>query len=92
MASDVSRRPAIAGIGQLVQRVDDPAEAISPIERMENAIRQAAEDAGAPKLVEHLDGIYVPRGTWQYGNPGSAQAPQGQTIRGPGSSHGRAPH
>ena len=92
MASDVSRRPAIAGIGQLVQRVDDPAEAISPIEMMENAIRQAAEDAGAPKLVEHLDGIYVPRGTWQYGNPGRLLAerlgsPNAKSITGAVSGH-----
>ncbi|MEM9176145.1 MAG: hypothetical protein AAGC67_13035 [Myxococcota bacterium] len=92
MASDVSRRPAIAGIGQLVQRVDDPAEAVSPIEMMENAIRKAAEDAGAPKLVEHLDAIYVPRGTWQYGNPGKLLgerlgSPNAKSVTGAVSGH-----
>ena len=92
MATDVSRRPTIAGIGQLVQRVDDPAEAVSPIEMMENAIRKAAEDAGAPKLVEHLDAIYVPRGTWQYGNPGKLLgerlgSPNATSITGAVSGH-----
>lgn len=70
MPSDASRRPAIAGIGQIVQRVDDPGDALEPIALMENAIRMAADDAGAPKLVENLDAIYVPRGLWKYGNPG----------------------
>jgi len=69
MASSPSRRPAIAGIAQIVQRVEDPREAADPLTLMERAIRQAAEDAGAPKLVESLDAIFVPRGLWQYGDP-----------------------
>jgi acetyl-CoA C-acetyltransferase len=70
MASSASRRPAIAGIAQLVQRVEDPRQAAEPLALMERAIRQAAEDAGAPKLVESLDAIFVPQGLWQYGDPG----------------------
>ena len=58
MPSDVSRRPAIAGVGQIVQRVDDPAEALEPIALMENAIRKAAEDAGAPN--RHARGCGLP--------------------------------
>jgi hypothetical protein len=50
MAPADSRRPAIADIAQLIQRVDDPREAIEPIALMERAIREAAEDAGAPKI------------------------------------------
>ena len=68
--SENPRRPAIAGISQIVQRVDDPGDAAEPIALMERAIRQAAEDAGAPKLIESLDAIYVPKGLWQYGDPG----------------------
>lgn len=69
-ASSASRRPAIAGIGQLVQCVEDPREAAEPLALMERAIRLAAEDAGAPKLVESLDAIFVPQGLWKYGDPG----------------------
>lgn len=92
MSSDVSRRPAIAGVGQIVQRLDDPSEALEPIALMENAIRKAAEDAGAPKLVEHLDAIYVPRGLWQYGNPGKLLgerlgSPSARSITGAISGH-----
>ena len=70
MAPADSRRPAIAGISQLIQRVDDPREAVEPVALMERAIREAAEDAGAPKMIESLDAIYVPQGLWQYGDPG----------------------
>ncbi len=75
MASS-SPRPTLAGISQITQRVDDPGDAASPIELMERAIREAAEDAGAPKMVESLDEIYVPQGTWQYGDPGKILAEQ----------------
>jgi len=70
MASLASRRPAIAGIAQVVQRVEDPRDAAEPLALMERAIRQAAEDAGAPKLIESLDAIFVPQGLWRYGDPG----------------------
>ncbi len=70
MASSASRRPTIVGVGQIVQRVEDPRDAAPPIALMERATRQAAEDAGAPKLVESLDAICVPQGLWRYGDPG----------------------
>ena len=70
MASSTSRRPTIAGIAQIVQRVEDPREAAEPLALMERAIRNAAEDAGAPKLVASLDAIYVPQSLWRYDDPG----------------------
>ena len=92
MAPDASRRPAIAGISQIVQRVEDPREAASPIELMERAIREAAEDAGAPSLIRHLDEIYVPRGLWKYGAPGrilgeALGSPRAKTVVGAISGH-----
>lgn len=69
-----SRRPAIAGVSQHVQRLEDPRQALEPIAMMERALRDAAEDAGAPKLLEALDAILVPRGTWKYGDPGALLA------------------
>lgn len=65
-----ARRPLIAGSAQIVQRVDDPHDAKEPIALMEQAIRDACADAGDPKLASSLDAIYVPQGTWKYGDPG----------------------
>ena len=64
------RLPAIVGAAQRTQRVDDPREALPPLGLMEQSLRAAAEDAGAPKLLEELDAILVPRGLWKYGDPG----------------------
>jgi acetyl-CoA C-acetyltransferase len=69
-----THRPAIAGTGQLLQRVDDPCEAVEPIALMERALRAAAEDAGSTRLLEALDAIYVPQGLWRYGDPGALLA------------------
>lgn len=66
-----NRRPVIVGAGQLTQRVSDPKESAEPIGVMEQALRIAAEDAGAPALLAALDTIYVPQGLWKYGNPGA---------------------
>ena len=80
-----SRRPSIAGAAQLVQRVEDPRDALEPLALMDRTIRMAAEDAGAPKLVESLDAIYVPRGLWRYGDPGRLLA---QQLGSPGARTG----
>lgn len=68
--STSARRPTVVGAGQFVQRIEDPREAREPIAMMEQALRLAAEDAGAPKLLESLDAVLVPQGLWRYGDPG----------------------
>jgi acetyl-CoA C-acetyltransferase len=68
------RHPVIAGAAQFVQRVDDPHDAIDPLGMMETALRAAADDAGAPDLLAAVDKIYLPRGTWRYGDPGKVLA------------------
>lgn len=92
MSASTVRRPSITGIAQIVQRVEDPREAAEPIALMERAIREAAEDAGAPSLVESLDAIYVPQGIWRYGNPGQLLgerlgSPAAKTLLGAVSGH-----
>jgi len=57
------------GASQLLQRVEDPTTGAEPLALMEQAARGAAEDCGAPGILEQLDGIYVPRGLWGYTNP-----------------------
>lgn len=72
-----NRTPAIAGAGQAIQRPGDwsvPAEADGPIELMVRAARAAADDAGAPALLERLDWVGVVGGFWRYSNPGQLVA------------------
>jgi len=62
--------PVLVGVGQILQRADDPREAAEPLELMIAALGQAGEDAEAPELLRHADSIYVLRGAWGYGDPG----------------------
>lgn len=92
MPPELDRRPALAGVAQITQKLEDPRLARSPIELMEQAIRDAAEDAGAPKLVESLDAIYVPKGIWRHADPGRILAerlgsPAAKTALGALSGH-----
>jgi acetyl-CoA C-acetyltransferase len=62
--------PVIVGIGFYQERIDDPTQCAEPYQLMVRAVRNAAEDAGAPALLTQLDSISVPQGMWQYRNPG----------------------
>jgi acetyl-CoA C-acetyltransferase len=62
--------PVLVGVGQVLQRLEDPREAAEPLALMLAALEQAGEDAAAPKLLQRADAIYVLRGAWGYGDPG----------------------
>jgi len=62
--------PVITGVGQFVQRLDDPLQADEPLEMMIAALKKAGEDSGAPRLLQRADSIYVLRGLSNYGDPG----------------------
>ncbi len=62
--------PVLVGVGQVLQRLDDPREAAEPLAMMVAALEEAAADAGAPNLLSRASAIYVPRGMWRYGDPG----------------------
>jgi acetyl-CoA C-acetyltransferase len=62
--------PVLVGVGQVLQRLEDPRQAAEPLAMMLTALALAGEDAGAPKLLERADAIYVTRGAWRYGDPG----------------------
>jgi acetyl-CoA C-acetyltransferase len=66
--------PVLVGVGQVLQRLDDPRDAAEPLEMMVAALEQAGRDAGAPKLLQRADSIYVLRGAWSYADPGRAIA------------------
>jgi acetyl-CoA C-acetyltransferase len=62
--------PVLVGVGQVLQRLEDPREAAEPLGMMVAALEQAGSDCGAPKLLQRADAIYVLRGAWRYGDPG----------------------
>jgi acetyl-CoA C-acetyltransferase len=88
MMSATQRVPVLVGVGQLLQRADDPREAAEPLAMMVAALEQAGQDAAAPKLLQRATSIYVIRGMWRYGDPGRAIARQlganpGETVTTP---------
>lgn len=92
MSSPLDRRPVLVGLAQITQKPEDPRLAKSPLELMEQAIRDAAEDAGAPKLVGSLDVVAVPKGLWRHKDPGRLLArrlgsPGAKTMLGALSGH-----
>lgn len=62
--------PVLVGVGQILQRLEDPREAAEPLEMMVAALQRAGHDSGAPKLLQQVESIYVTRGAWRYGDPG----------------------
>lgn len=69
-ASIAPHTPVLIGVSSVTERAEDPLEIGEPLALMERALRQAAEDAGAPKLLEEIDSIWMPRGFWAYSDPG----------------------
>ena len=66
--------PVLVGIAQVQQREQDYTIAQEPLALMLEAIRLAAEDAGAPALVDKATSVRVIRGIWPYKDPGRALA------------------
>lgn len=62
------RTPVLVGTGQLLQRVA-PDEALEPVDMIAEAARRAAEDAGAPAILQAVDSIrVVALLSWRYVN------------------------
>lgn len=74
----MTQTPILVGAAQLEQRIEDPATGPltgkEPIELMIDAVRRAAEDAGAPGLLAEAGSVRVIRGMWPYQNPARAVA------------------
>lgn len=64
------RTPVIVGVGQVKQQLDDVSEAMEQYELMVEAVRRAADDAGAPALLAAIDRLLVIGGMWRYPDPG----------------------
>ena len=66
--------PILVGVAAFQQKNPDFNEALEPIAIMERALRDAADDAGHPQLLARADQILVPKGIWEYSDPGSLLA------------------
>ena len=64
------RTPVLVGAGAVQQRCDDPSQALEPVELMIAALERAADDAGSRALLTRANSIRVPRGFWDYSDPG----------------------
>jgi acetyl-CoA C-acetyltransferase len=54
----------------VTQRQEDPDVALEPVALMARALGRAADDAGCRDLLGRADAILVPRGFWDYRDPG----------------------
>lgn len=77
------RTPVIVGVGQIKQQLDDVTEAREQYELMVEALRVAADDAGAPALLTAIDRLLVIGGMWRYPDPGRLIA---DAVGAPGAS------
>jgi acetyl-CoA C-acetyltransferase len=65
-----ARTPVLVGVGTVTQREDDPARAREPVLLMIESLERAAADAGTRALLAAADSIRIPRGFWDYPDPG----------------------
>jgi acetyl-CoA C-acetyltransferase len=63
------RTPVLIGVGQQVQRPDDPATSLEPYRLMAEAVRVALADTGVTNLAAAVDWIGVVQGAWSYSDP-----------------------
>lgn len=71
---DPERTPVLIGVAAVTQREEDPALAKEPLALMCDALALAAADCGSRALVARADWVSVPRGFWDYADPGRALA------------------
>src|SRR5579862_5522827 len=64
------RTPVLVGAAAVMQRLEDPSAAREPVELMIAALERAAADAGSPDLLARASSVRVPRGFWDYADPG----------------------
>jgi acetyl-CoA C-acetyltransferase len=69
------RTPVMIGVGQLNRRPETGVDAPEPVDLMADALRLAADDAGAPSVLGAADSVMVPRPlSWRYRDPGALLA------------------
>jgi len=69
-----ARTPVLVGVGAITQREEEPALAQEPLALMREALARATADCGSRALVARADWFRIPRGFWDYADPGRALA------------------
>lgn len=70
------RTPVLVGVGTAAQRRNDPLEADDALELM----RRAAVAAGPRGLLDRVELVLVPKGTWRFADPGRVICPPARTV------------
>jgi acetyl-CoA C-acetyltransferase len=70
MADYAANTPVLVGIAAVQQKIEDYQQALEPVALMEQALRNAAADAGCNKLLGMANEILVPKSMWGYSDPG----------------------
>jgi acetyl-CoA C-acetyltransferase len=65
-----SRTPVLVGVAATHRRCEDARDALESVELMIEAVERAAEDAGSKELLSRAGSVGVPRGFWDYSDPG----------------------
>lgn len=69
------RTPVIIGVGQHLNRADDPADAVEPVGLMVEALRAAEADSGSGRALASAGVVaVVPVVSWRYRDPGRVVA------------------
>lgn len=63
-------RPVIIGVGQHTHRSGSLDDAREPVDLLEDALRTALDDTGAPRAGAALERLGVVQGLWRYPDPG----------------------
>ena len=61
--------PILVGVGQVLNRIDELADAKEPLQMMMEAIELAEQDTQTTGFLDQVDSVRVIRGMWPYQNP-----------------------
>lgn len=68
------RAPVVVGVGAVTQHVDNAKDGLDAFELVALAVERAGADTGAPEVLSRIDLVAMPRGTWNYRDPGRVLA------------------
>lgn len=63
------RTPVLVGVGQVLNRIGDLAQALEPVELMLRALERAEADTSVGGVLAQVQSVRVVRGVWPYENP-----------------------
>jgi acetyl-CoA C-acetyltransferase len=70
MVEVAGNTPVLVGVAAVQQKLADYTQAKEPVGLMEQALRDAASDAGSLELLTRAEEIMVPNSLWSYSDPG----------------------